>query len=112
LRRTGSQPGHSCNFWENYEADLQRNVDMGCTSMRFSLEWHRIEPQRGQISSDAIAHFHKILDVMDRCVLPFAQVLRGFTWDITTMPRLPIGGLSAVDSTKDTCQMLCLRDCW
>jgi len=39
---------------------------MGCTSMRFSLEWHRIEPQRGQISSDAIAHFHKILDVMDK----------------------------------------------
>ena len=62
------QVGHSCNFWENYESDLQRNVNMGCTSMRFSLEWHRIEPQRGQISSDAIAHYHQILNVMDRCV--------------------------------------------
>ena len=60
--------GHSCNFWEHYEADLQRNVDMGCTAMRFSLEWHRIEPQRGQIDSDAIAHYHKILSVMDRRV--------------------------------------------
>jgi beta-glucosidase/6-phospho-beta-glucosidase/beta-galactosidase len=62
------QVGHSCNFWENYEADLQRNVDMGCTSMRFSLEWHRIEPERGQFSSDAIAHYHKILSVMEKCV--------------------------------------------
>ena len=69
-----AKPDHSCNFWENYETDLQRNVAMGCTSMRCSLEWHRIEPERGQISSDAIAHFHKILDVMDKCVPSVAQL--------------------------------------
>ena len=85
------QPGHSCNFWENYEADLRRNVDMGCTSMRFSLEWHRIEPQRGQINADAIAHFHKILDVMDKCVLSVADLSSAFMGCRAMLPRLLIG---------------------
>ena len=59
--------GHSCDFWGNYEADLQRNVDMGCTAMRFSLEWHRIVPRRSQVDPEGIAHYHRILDTMDRC---------------------------------------------
>lgn len=60
------QVNHSCDFWKNFDADLQRNVDMGCTSMRFSLEWHRIEPYRGQIDLEGIAHYHRILDTMER----------------------------------------------
>ena len=75
----GSQVDHSCNFWDNYEADLRRNVDMGCTSMRFSLEWHRIEPHRGQISSEAIAHYHAILTVMEKCVSPVLSECRSNT---------------------------------
>ena len=63
---TNPQVNKSCDFWHNFEADLQRNVDMGCTSMRFSLEWHRIEPYRGQIDLEGIAHYHRILDTMDR----------------------------------------------
>ena len=47
-------------------ADIARNHSMGCTALRLSLEWHRIEPQRGQIDREAIAHYHKILDVLEK----------------------------------------------
>lgn len=62
----GDKPGKSCDFWNFYEADIARNAAMGCTALRMSLEWHRIEPQRGEIDRDAIAVYHKMLDVMEK----------------------------------------------
>ena len=41
---------------------------MGCNSLRFSLEWHRIEPRQGEVDQSAIDRYHAILDCMEKCV--------------------------------------------
>jgi beta-glucosidase/6-phospho-beta-glucosidase/beta-galactosidase len=58
--------GKSCNFWEFYADDIRRNADMNCNALRFSLEWNRIEPKRGEINQEAISKYHKILDELER----------------------------------------------
>lgn len=61
-----SQPGVSCDFWNHFEGDIARAHSMGCTAFRFSLEWHRIVPQRGQIDREAIARYHAMLDAFEK----------------------------------------------
>jgi len=56
----------SCDFWNHFEADIARAYAMGLDSIRFSLEWHRIEPQRGVIDRQAVARYHQMLDVMEK----------------------------------------------
>lgn len=58
--------GQSCNFWDRYEEDLELAASMGSNCFRLSLEWHRIEPQRGQVDQDAIQRFKDILDCCRR----------------------------------------------
>jgi beta-glucosidase/6-phospho-beta-glucosidase/beta-galactosidase len=62
----GDKPGVSCDFWNHFEGDIARAHSMGLDSFRFSLEWHRIEPQRGQIDREAVARYHQMLDVMEK----------------------------------------------
>lgn len=58
------QVGASNDFWNNFRTDIANNASMGCNSLRFSIEWHRIEPQRGQVDAAAIQRYHEILDCM------------------------------------------------
>lgn len=43
----------SCRF----EQDIKLTKALGATSLRFSLEWARIEPQQGQVDEAAIARW-------------------------------------------------------
>jgi beta-glucosidase len=60
------QIGASCDFWNNYAADIKRNADLGCNSMRLSLEWHRIEPYQSVVDEAAISRYHEILDCLQQ----------------------------------------------
>ncbi len=45
-------------------SDVQLLSDMHLDSYRFSIEWARIEPQKGVIDEDAIDHYSQLLDAL------------------------------------------------
>ncbi|MFJ4998486.1 glycoside hydrolase family 1 protein [Microbacterium sp. NPDC088619] len=54
--------GHACNSWELWERDLDLAAEMGLSAFRFSIEWSRVEPERGRIDGAALAHYGAIID--------------------------------------------------
>src|SRR5579863_1105605 len=63
--------GDACDSWNRYEPDLDYIVELGLNSYRFSLEWARIEPRRGEIDYQALAHYRRMLRAChERSILP------------------------------------------
>jgi len=51
-------PVQACDSWHNFEAvDVPNARFMGCNSFRLSLDWARIEPQKGRFNQAAIARY-------------------------------------------------------
>lgn len=68
--------GKAANGRELWPGDLDRAAGLGCNTFRTSIEWARIEPAPGQISSEAVAFYHQLLQGMKQ---------RGLTPVITLM---------------------------
>lgn len=63
--------GDACDSWNRYEQDLDLVVELGLNSYRLSVEWARIEPQRGVIDTNALAHYRGMLEACHaRNILP------------------------------------------
>jgi len=54
--------GDACDSWNRYEQDLDLIAELGLNSYRLSVEWARIEPQRGEFDSNALAHYRAMLE--------------------------------------------------
>ena len=54
--------GDACDSWHRWPEDLDIVADLGLNAYRFSIEWARIEPARGRIDRDALAHYRAMLD--------------------------------------------------
>ncbi len=52
----------ACNSFELWEIDLDLAKDLGLTCYRFSLEWARIEPEKGHFSKVMLNHYRAIID--------------------------------------------------
>jgi len=53
--------GGANNYWNNYSKQHQFVVELGCNSMRLTVEWSRIEPFEGCFDRNALEHYKKIL---------------------------------------------------
>ena len=62
--KTHEDSGYACNFWETYPEDIKLIKELGCNSLRISVEWSAIEPVEGQFNQDALDHYK---DLIDRC---------------------------------------------
>jgi len=63
--------GDACDSWNRYEQDLDLIVELGLNSYRLSVEWARIEPERGVIDAEALAHYRRMLEACRaRDILP------------------------------------------
>jgi beta-glucosidase len=63
--------GDACDSWHRYEEDLDLLVRYGLNSFRLSIEWARVEPERGVISKDALRHYRDVLEACRaRSILP------------------------------------------
>jgi beta-glucosidase len=61
----------ACDSWNRYEEDLDILTSLGLNAFRLSVEWARIEPEPGVVSSDALAHYRRVLEAChERRVLP------------------------------------------
>ncbi len=61
----------ACNSWELWQEDNQLVEDLGVDVYRISIEWSRIEPEKGSFDTDALNHYIKIIeDLTDRGIRP------------------------------------------
>ena len=51
--------GKGVDHYNRFKEDFDIAEQLNFNSMRFSLEWSRIEPEEGQWSDEAIAHYHE-----------------------------------------------------
>ena len=64
LASRGAEAGMT-DWWVcRYEEDLALARDVGSNAFRFSLEWSKVEPKRGQIDKSAILRYQQII----RCI--------------------------------------------
>jgi beta-glucosidase len=74
--------GDACDHYHLYEQDINQLADLGFNAYRFSIEWARIEPEKGSFSRAELEHYRRMLEVCHR---------RGLTPLVTyshfTLPR-------------------------
>ncbi len=68
LPQNGDRCGRSNDFWNLYEADIQRAAALNVKLFRLSIEWGRIQPRPGEVDHEAVQRYHQIFDVLDRLV--------------------------------------------
>jgi beta-glucosidase len=74
--------GDACDHYHLYEQDINLLADLGFNAYRFSIEWARIEPEKGFFSNAELEHYRRMLE---------ACLRRGLTPLVTyshfTVPR-------------------------
>jgi beta-glucosidase len=53
--------GLACDWWRNAEGDFDLMAQMGHSTHRLSVEWSRIEPEKGVFDPVAIARYRQVL---------------------------------------------------
>ncbi len=54
--------GDACDSYHRWREDMDLLAELGFTDYRFSIEWARIEPARGEFSNAAIAHYSRMVE--------------------------------------------------
>src|SRR5260221_10806193 len=62
----GATSGIACRQWERFDSDFALAQADGHNAHRLSLEWSRIEPERGRIDAAAGAHYPAVLASLPR----------------------------------------------
>ncbi|MBB6091215.1 beta-glucosidase [Povalibacter uvarum] len=56
--------GDAADAYHRVNEDIALAASLGFNTHRFSIEWSRIEPERGQISGAAIAYYRRVLETI------------------------------------------------
>lgn len=71
--------GDACDHYHRYPEDIALMGELGLNAYRFTLEWARIEPERGLVSRAALAHYRRMLQTChDNGITPLVS-LQHFT---------------------------------
>ena len=74
--------GDACDHYHLYDQDINQLADLGFNAYRFSIEWARIEPEKGFFSRAELEHYRRMLEACHK---------RGLTPLVTyshfTLPR-------------------------
>lgn len=54
--------GPACQAYRLWETDLDLVAGLGLNAFRFSVEWARVEPERGVVSAEALDHYERLVD--------------------------------------------------
>jgi len=75
----GDVSGPACRHYEKFDADFALTASDGHNAHRLSIEWSRIEPERGRIDPAAVAHYHEVFASLRRHRLTPFVTLHHFT---------------------------------
>jgi beta-glucosidase len=75
----GDTSGPACRHYELYDRDFELAAADGHNAHRLSIEWSRIEPERGRIDSREVAHYHQVFSSLRRHRLAPHVTLHHFT---------------------------------
>ena len=63
--------GPACNSYQRWRDDMDLLAGAGLNAYRFSIEWARIEPERGVIDTDQVEHYRQmVLGARERGLTP------------------------------------------
>src|SRR6266542_3963811 len=51
----------ACDHYHRFEEDIRLLASLGLNTYRFSIEWARVEPERGVFSTAALDHYPRVL---------------------------------------------------
>lgn len=71
--------GDAMDSYHRYREDMRLLADAGLNSYRFSIEWARIEPERGFVSRAEIDHYRRMVDAAHEFGLNPTVTLMHFT---------------------------------
>src|ERR1700691_4928448 len=54
--------GDACDSWHRYDADLDLGQSLGLKAFPFSIEWARVEPSRGTISTEVLDPYRAVIE--------------------------------------------------
>lgn len=55
--------GDACDTYNRIDEDLALAASLGLNAHRFSIEWSRIQPERGEISEAGLAYYRRVLEL-------------------------------------------------
>ena len=62
--KDGSTPVRADDHYNRFREDIDLMAEMGLQIYRFGIEWSRIEPCRGEYSTEAISHYREEIEYM------------------------------------------------
>ena len=70
--KDNQKAGLACDHWNKYKEDILLLKELGVTHYRLSLEWSKIEPEKGSLDQDVLKHYHKVIDALiENNITPF-----------------------------------------
>lgn len=70
--KDNQKAGLACDHWNKYQEDILLLKELGVTHYRLSLEWSKIEPNKGNLDQDVLKHYHKVIDsLIENNITPF-----------------------------------------
>ena len=77
--KDNQKAGNACNHWNQYEEDIELIQELGVTHYRFSLEWSKIEPEKGIYNQNVINHYSNVIDSLIKKNITPVVTLHHFT---------------------------------
>ena len=71
--------GDACDVYNRFAEDIALAASLGFNAHRLSIEWSRIEPERGQISGAELQYYRRVLETCHRHGLAPAVTFNHFT---------------------------------
>lgn len=75
----GARSGPATDHWNRFKEDLRLAADLGLNAYRFSIEWSRIEPEKGRFDESALQWYAELLAECERLGLLPMATLHHFT---------------------------------
>ncbi|WP_456284014.1 glycoside hydrolase family 1 protein [Microbacterium sp. JZ101] len=67
--------GEACRAYDLFESDLDLVAGLGLSAFRFSVEWARMEPERGVVSQKELDHYERVVDAaLERGLAPLVTL--------------------------------------
>jgi len=74
--------GLAADHWSRYPEDISLMRELGVNHYRFSIEWSRIEPQKGFYDLEALSHYRKMCEALINGGMTPVVTLHHFTHPI------------------------------